>query len=724
MGRGAGELFLCSMLTAGLLFARGTAVAEGISGSVELFDAMVDSKSKDASGLTSNAKVNQLRQRYTLFYGERLYPYLNLRVGGTFDKTISEAESDIGTSRSTETNIFPSADLTLNNPFISAGAGISRHEGTIETRGGDRVTNIQDKKTAFLGFRPEGLPSLDLQAAMYHNYDKTRKTTDSETDIYSATTRFTPVRNLDLAYAVSLSKNEDLLSGTRSDLTAQNERVSYSNRFFGNRVNFSTDYSAFQSTRETRRGTGGEVAFQLFPFAGLSSISDTPTLDVLQPNQALVDGNTTASSGINIGQGASLSGDTRLRSVGLDFGSATAMNTLYIYVDRQLPASVAGAVAWDVYVSSDNQNWTPVQTGLHGAFNSFTNRFELLFPDVTTRYVKAATRPVGVTVLPPPGTDISNIFITELQAFIRKPESQVVGKTRQTGDLFNANASVAILENQLLVYSVYYSQTVASGAPRTTFLSNSLSSTKRFNEVFSGNARVAREDALDALGKSLAYTGAVSLNAVPLPTLSHTLVVSTRTLESRGEKSRTSSLFLNNSAALYEGVSVNLSGGISYASIATGGTSQSTFLNGGASIVPNRSVSLNVNHLETQSSLPGGVINRAVSSTGDIAWSPVQTVYLAYSITESSVTNTPRQTHQSYTASWVPFSTGALNFTASYVENRSSAADSVDRVLGFGALWRMGPRILLSAGYSVAKSTSPSQSSDARSLSTNLRMSF
>jgi len=81
------------MLMAGVLLMRGTAVAEGISGSVELSQTATDSKSTDASGLSSSTKGSAFFQRYQLNYNETLYPYLNLRAGGTFDKTIRDRKS-------------------------------------------------------------------------------------------------------------------------------------------------------------------------------------------------------------------------------------------------------------------------------------------------------------------------------------------------------------------------------------------------------------------------------------------------------------------------------------------------------------------------------------------------------------------------------------------------------------------------------------------------------
>ncbi len=710
-----------------LHFTRGTAMAEGISGSVELLESTTDSKSTDVSGLSTSTKANSFFQRYQLFYAETLFPYVNLRAGSSFDKMITEAKDPAGNTRSTNTNIFPSADLTLNNPFVSSGVGYSKREEKVEASGVSPVTNIMESKNAFLGFRPEGLPTLTMQFTRTHVFDKMHEASDIENDLFSATTRFTPVKNLDLAYSVTSNDSKDRLSGVEFVSVSQNGRAGYNNRFFDNRVSFSTNYSGSRSTQETHSGNGGEVSFQLFPFTGLSNISDTPTLDALSPNQALIDGNLTASSGINIGQGVSFGGDTRLRSLGLDFVNATGANMLFIYVDRQLPAVAANAFAWDIYVSPDNQNWTPYQTNLHATFNPFSNRFELLFPDVTTRYIKAAVRPLSVAVLSSPGADVSNIYITELQSFIRRPSAQVAGKTESTSQFYDVNVRTALLENRSIYYTIYYSQANSNAGSSTSFLSNALSTSRQFSPVFSGAARVARDDSRDVSGSRIAYTGTASLMAVPLPTINNSLVLSVRRDDTNGQISSSESVFLSNSAALYRGFDVNVSGGVNFTSPVTGAKTESTIINAGASIVPNKSLSMSVNHSETESSPPGGTqngVNRARSTSGNVSWAPFTTIYLAYSISEVSATNTQSQTIQNYSASWSPFSSGTLNFSCGYSETLQSLGTGIDRALSVGMEWRAGPRIYLTAGYVVAKSTVASQSTDATSLSTDLRMSF
>ena len=703
-------------------------MADVLSGSAEVLGSTTDSKSTDASGLSTTSRTNTFYQRYLLYYNEALFPFVNLKAGSSFDRTMTDTTNATGETRSTDTIIMPSVALTLNNPFVSSGVGYSKRQETVESTGAS-TTDIREIKNAFLGFRPEGLPTLDMQFTRTHLYDKAHETTDTLNDMFSTSTTYTPVKNLDLGYTITSMKNNDRFNDVEYDTVSQTGRAAYSNRVFDNRVSFSANYVGSRSTTETRSGGGGDVNFQLFPFSGLSDISDTPTLEVLNPNQALIDGNLTASSGINIGQGVSSGGDLKLRNVGLDFVNTTSVNTLYLYVDRQLPTSVSGTFAWDIYISSDNQNWTAYQTSLHATFDPFTNRFELLFPDVTTRYIKASVRPLSVTVLPPAGTDISNIYITELQSFISKATSQVTGKTNSISEYYDAGVRTFFLQDRSLIYSIYYSQANSSGGngrSSTTFLSNALSITRQLSTVFSTSARVAREDSRDSSGSTVAYTGYTSLTAVPLPALSNSLVVSARTQETLVQTTTSESVFLNNTATLYPGIDLNLSGGLSLSSNSTGSNTANTLINAGVNIVPNKYLTISANHSETESTQNQSAYgtNRAVNTSANVALSPAAAVYLAYSISQSAATGIQTQTIQSYSAQWSPFAGGALTFSIGYFETLESTNRSVNRAFTTGMEWRVGPRIFFNAGYSDTKNHDSSQSAEAKSLSTDLRMSF
>jgi hypothetical protein len=716
-------------------------MAEIVTGSANLVYSTSRAKDTDATGLSTQTKGTTYFQRYTLDFSKLLYPQIHLDIGGSFDKSITAAEMDDVKTRSTTINVMPNTSLVFFNPFITGGVGWSRREERSESGGASPQTLFQDTKKAFLLFKPEGLPTLNLQFSRSNRYDKERETENTTSDDFSVNSAYEPVKNLSLSYNAVLNRTEDKIGESTTTSEQQSGRASYGRQLFKNRVAFSTDYVRSNRTSETRSGHG-ELKLPLFPFAGLSTIStfNSPPppiiLVALSPNKALIDGNLTASTGMNIGQSVSLSGDTKFREVGLDFVTPTAVNTLDVVValnqaNQDLPASVADTFTWWIYTSPDNQNWTLYQAGLKAVFDPFSNRFEISFPDVTTRYIMAAVQPLSIGVIAPPGTDLSNIFITELQALIAKPSTLGGGKSSQSTELYDMNIRVNLLDSPTLVYNMYYTHTKSDPGSANYTLGNSLSLSKRLSQVFTGTARVAREDSggSAATASTLTYLYNASLMATPLPTFSSTLVLSGNRLQAAGSATNNNSLFLTNTAQLYRGIDVNLSGGLSRTSSSLGTDSENTTINVGAGLVPHRrmTISLNYGMATVRSSFEG--VERPATSTrsalASVAYRPVDTVYFFYSITESFVTDFPRQKTQNYSATWSPFSSGTLQFFLSYTENlQSGEAESFTRLKGAGVSWRVGPRINMSAGYSIIKSEAVSQISESNNFNANLSMSF
>jgi hypothetical protein len=717
-------------------------MAELVTGSLNLVYSTSQAKDTDATGLSTKTNGTTYFQRYTLDFSKLLYPQINLRVGGSFDKSITAAEINDVQTRSTDINVMPNASLVFFNPFVTGGVGWSRRENRSDSGGASPQTQFQDTKNAFLLFRPEGLPTLNLQFTRSNRYDKERETQNTTSDDFSVNSAYEPVKNLSLSYNATLNKTENKIGESTTTSEQQSGRASYSRQFFKNRVAFSTDYVRSNSTSETRSGHGA-LKLPLFPFAGLSTISTfnspppPPIIAVvLSPNQPLIDGNLTASTGMNIGQSVSFSGDTKFREVGLDFVTPTAVNTLDVVValnqaNQDLPASVADTFTWYIYTSPDNQNWTLYQAGLRAAFDPFSNRFEISFPDVTARYIMAAVQPLSIAVVAPPGTDLSNIFVTEFQAFIVRSSTLGGGKSSSSSELYDLNVRVNLLDSPRLVYNMYYTHTKSDPGFANYTLGNSLSLSKRLSQVFTGTARVSREDSGGSAARAgtRTYLYNASLMATPLPALSSTLVMSGSRLEAPESTTNSSSLFLTNTAQLYRGIDVNLSGGESRSSTSLGTDSENTIINVGAGLVPHRNMTISLNYTmaTARSSIKG--VERPATSTRNasagVAYRPVETVYLFYSISESFVTNVPRQKAQNYSATWSPFSSGTLQFSLSYTENlQSGAAENFTRVKGVGVSWRVGPRINLGAGYSIIKSEAVSQISESKSFNANLSMNF
>ena len=126
-----------------------------------------------------------------------------------------------------------------------------------------------------------------------------------------------------------------------------------------------------------------------------------------------------------------IGGDTRERNIGLDFSLAQDVNTLRVWVDRELPATISGSFSWDVYTSSDNLNWSLYTTLSPAPFGQFDNRFEITFSSVNTRYIKVVVKPLSAAVQGASG--YPDIFVTEIQAF----SSNISGTGKGENDQFD-----------------------------------------------------------------------------------------------------------------------------------------------------------------------------------------------------------------------------------------------------------------------------------------------
>jgi len=719
-------VFLTITLFSLALIMRGPAMADGINGFAELNYNALDTKTSDATGLSTESKQSSILERYNLTLERSLYPYLKLRAGGLFEKSFTNVTTDDADTRSSDAKTNPFVDLTLINPFITAGAGYNKREEKQDTRGLSSSTTIRDTYNAIFGLRPEGLPTLDTLFMRTDAYDKARLFQNNENDYFSLSSRYKPVKDLDLRYQFTSDESKNRLTDLDVKVLTQTGKATYSGQFFNNRISLYSSYNIIQQETEA-------PALQLFPFSGLSAINDTPSNGALDPNPVLIDGDLTAGSGINIGQLPSQGGDTRQRNMGLDFVVPPAqVSALFVWVDRELPDVAAKSFTWDIYVSSDNQNWgTSVQTISNVPVVLVRDkwRFELNITGVTTptRYIKVVTRPLAVMLTP--GFDTSNIFVTELQAFAQRVPAPVMEKTTRTTQIYDLSARTRLLDAPYLYYDFYYwyTKTDTTGVTRY-ILSNGLTLSQRLSRVFTGTARIAREDGEETAGKRVSYVYSASIMAVPLPTLSNSLVMSGRTESIAGRSSDTTSVFLNNSAELYRGVNVNLSGGVSSATSETNRKTDNTVLTFGASLVPYRTMNISVSYSDTATKQSGGGMEAAstYSRRGDasMAFNPWTTVYLFSSIGVVSQSDKKTSTVRNYAGTWSPFPGGALQFNFSYNENLRSEDNGRDTIITPSMRWKIIPRTFLDLSYLILKSESASQTTESKSFNANLKMFF
>lgn len=702
----------------------GIAAAEGFGGYVDLGYSNLASSATDTLGNESRTDSNQFTQRYSLSLSRTLYPYLRLYASGLFDKTDSATTTNGTETQSTLTSVQPLVDLTLRSPVYTAGARYTKREETTKPSGSPATTNINEIYSGILGLTPPAreLPSVQMRVERSHFYDQERISRDLVRDFSQLTMDYTPTNNISLQYRPSYIVTTDRLSGIETKSLSQLGRVEYSDSFLRNRVSFDTSYSISHNELKTSVSGTGTVDIGLVPFSGLSSIDDTPLNGALAPNAALIDGNLTASAGINIGL-PPIGGDTRERNIGLDFSLAQDVNTLFLWVDRTLPAAISDSFSWDIYISSDNLTWNLYTTVSPAPFGIFENRFEIAFSPVHTRYIKVVVKPLQPGVSG--AASFPDIFVTEIQAFSRKSAEQVRGRSTNSTQVFNFDAKALLLESANLYYNLsYFLAKVEPSSQQRWTLTNTLTAAHRFNKVFSGNARAGREDFSEPTDSGFAYVADASLEAVPLKTLRHNLSYSGRLEERAAGRTDTNTLFLQNYAQVYTGVDLTFSGGLVFQEQATGARLESRNLSAAANLVPHRTLNLNfyVDSSRTHSS-GGGTLESSTwtSRTNETAtYHPFETLYLVAGFSTISDQQRNRRS-QFYALNWSPFFGGDLQFGIAYNENLESEKNSKISTFSPSLTWKITRTTYLTAAYQATRGESDDGRTESKIFSTNLK---
>jgi hypothetical protein len=243
-----------------------------------------------------------------------------------------------------------------------------------------------------------------------------------------------------------------------------------------------------------------------------------------------------------------------------------------------------------------------------------------------------------------------------------------------------------------------------------------------------GSARVGVENGEERDERRLAYVYNASLIADPLRTLRHSLVLSGRNEEIGGRPNDNYSAILYNTAQLYNGIDVNLSGGVNFRKQETDEKTRDFIINLGANIVPHQAVVFVLNYSDRISKWWGGereggsdyrrILNMSVN------YNPFRTLNLFASWEIIAERDEGTQTTQNYAFNWSPFPDGALQFNFTYNENLRSEDNLKERILTPSIRWNITKRSYLDVSYQITRSKSDLQETDSKFLGTNLKIFF
>jgi hypothetical protein len=679
------------------------------------------------TGETYGSTFSRLDQQYDLSLSRALYPNLTFSGGALYELDRNISMSGGVNTRMDERTLRPFMNLTLNTPIFSSGLGYNQNRKTDAVTGISNMKDTRDSFNGFLGYHPPELPSLKLTFTETHTYDHPLTMDSTENMLILSSDYSVLSDSLHLGYFYTrLEDRRNGVQGFSIINESNNGNVSYSRDFFNKRISIDTSYRVNSNTIQFPETANVETL--LSRSSGLSVISDIPsTGPALLINNALIDGNLSVSSGIDIG----LAGDrTTLTNIGLDFGFPVEIDKLYIWVDRSLSQQIANSFSWMIFTSPDNTAdsvWTLATTVAQASFGVFDNRFEISFPVQATRFIKVVVQSLSPAVTG--ASAFPDIFITEVQASHTASGTSAGDKDKTLDQNYNLGLRGRLSDKTTLGYNFSYN----SRQQKPSFLARDRSETTNdlyfqhlFNKKFSGNARLSRVDDTSDNVKSTSLYYTLSMRAAYLDTLNQTLTYSGNKIDEQDRESKRDALFLRTNAVLYSGWSAYVDVGSSMdKSPGNLESSRSTTIRSGTNLEPNEKVLINLDYSTTKiHGTDTGNLNIPVSKLGAHAlYTPFPALSLngQYQVLK---TGSDRRTLRDYSINWSPFPDGAAQFNFIFSESLTPETGEKTRVIGPNIKWSIGRYASLDIFYNINQTETSTMITDTRSLIANLRLIF
>jgi hypothetical protein len=705
------------------------AFADGISAYLEDDYAHTDERVTDQTGRSVDSSVDSFSQRYRLTLDRAFFPALHFSTGGLFEQLDARTSDGNAPGFARDRTLSGFGTLTLTGPILTSVASYTyRSEQLPGTPG--RMVN--DEPSLYFNYRPVDLPSLTLRLSRSHFYDTEEQIEDLVTLMAQLTSAWSPVHGLSFQYSATVANPDDQLHSTESTQIAQAARADYARTSTDGQSTVAAGFNVTdQRSVVSAYGSGGTVTTQQVPLAGFSLVEVFPAtsaFDVLTANPALVDGNTTSTAGLDIGYSISLAGDHNPRDLGAQFSDVlTPVNTLYVWVDRQLTPQVASAFQWTVWQSDDNQHWSQIAVQGLVVFGVFQNRFEITIPTTQARYLKAVVLP-----LDPAATldkRFSSVLVTELQLLLVAPITAAQPWRSNTRAVASVSGRTQVLAPGL-VYDLTGVLTRITGTgtlPMDTYLiTNGLSYSGRLGPIFSMSWRVARQDQDQSHGHEGSFLYSSSLTATELPTLSHSLVYSGQSNWTQSGFFSTNSLSFFNRATPYRGIGL-LAGAVYSLNTAPDGTHlHSDTLTISGTVAPNPKLSFSGTFAHADSITEGGAAPRTASATNQVTGSftatPVPVLYLSAGVTHLVSSGTPH-TLANGSVSFSPFPGGDLQLFLNYLQSYQDPGQ-VTQIFSPSLRWNIRPSTLLTVSYTLQDSHAGVAGTVARTFEANLQMSL
>jgi hypothetical protein len=694
------------------------AVAGALEWNLQLNPGYTYSTYRSTGSIESSSETQSALQKYRASIQQQFSSLLRLDLSGNLDWTKDWTRSD-GQWSSDDRKIWNTdARLTIGSQPLSSQLYYQfQQRRDEETSGGLTTRSSPLDREGFglsLQWSPAELPVVSFLFGRTLVFDPSRQQIDTTTDNLTLSAQYSPARQVSTRYALAGTWSTDHLAATTSNNLAQTAQVAYSDTLLDHRLVVAAAYTGNVTTTNSSGAAGHTITIQLAAQTGLAVVEPptaTPTRVVLSPSPALVDGVLTVAAGIDLGWGASASGDNQPRDLGARFADPlTEVGLLYVYVDRRLPPNLVPDLLWSAYRSDDGENWTEVALAGAVTFGDFDNRFEIPITATRATYFKVVTRPLTASAT----TDrqYQNLLVTELQLFRTVVSDGRSSSTTAVTGTAAANARYFIYRPLNLTYEMAASLTNSNNnQPPTWSLTNALGANAAFNSALGWRARVDHSLSAVTLATGRAAQNelrlTVGLDATPLPTARASMSYQGQASFEASTLSRTynSGLF-SLSAEPYRGIFVS---GDASLTKGTQGVDRTAFsatnANASMGVKPNPWVQLigSLSYSDLQNETPTETSRtRAGLVSATLSLTPIPALVGSATVSHYAWGAVPN-TIWNLSGNFSPFPGGRLLISLSYNESIDIANDARTRVWGPSLRWTLRSGTFLTASYTDAR---------------------
>jgi hypothetical protein len=699
-----------------LLPADGRAEGVTLTGNLSYQGSKSDTKFK-ATGEEIDGDSSRFTQLYNIELRKQLFPYLGFRTGALLTRDNNRTTTEDIRTKLTRENQTYFFELDLTNPIYRAGFTYRDIEDSVD---GTRVADqkiLRDEYTTFINWRPDALPSVDVNYRYVDVRDKPR-TRETVGKFLNLNTRY-DFYNLGLDYTYLRTDRDDRLRDLGQLDEVHDGSLDYTTTLLGGRVSAN---GGSQLIYRTSDPSGGEsVRLQTSPFRDAFFLLDDSTPENNTPGEFTTVGPGNPLTTVDIGGG----GPLNLVSFGVEFASPTRVDTVYALpledpMDPSLasPAeidAVADRFSWRVFSSDDQEFWRE-QRVTRATYDAFENRFEISFSSSgNPRYIKVATEPLS-------GGPTRSILISELQTF--ETAGGGPGETfRSFRQVYNLGLRSELSPDTTSFFDTFYQVEDLDPGDKSTLLTNSIGLRHSFGPRLGGSARYMRSLTRRPDADTVNNSFVASLRADHLDTFYQTLTYSF--IKDSGDlgSGNTHSVWLRNNAVLHPSWSASLDLGYFRKSSEDRPTDHGPTSRIISSLRPNRWMNFNLDYTFqlTKSKHEGTRRQHKWSFQAFIVPTDKLSMFALLSYNDDG--RSDHEFDQTYSASWLPFGEGDLDFSLAYHRTkRRSGADeeAINSELGWQI--RRGLRGVLR--YRIGTSESDVLETDFSVFSAELQFFF